>query len=421
VVHGAEALPMGEGVAPLEEGGIMSDALKAINAQVAKTQKEEMAKVGTEALPQRGLSLDQEIEMAGELRWGKKKTAAAAHPDLGESASVSAEASKAKAKAGLADAIAAAQAAMKKAQSAQHVAEISPTEVDNAAIQAEVKDEKLGEDESSKDVGEDNEVDPVDAMMSQISSSTKQDLQNTVADDQDPLDAEIDQIAVVRKRLADTSKVRRALDEAHAQMARARGAIDMIEVEEAAEPTEKKADTTEKKADTTPAAEKSMPPPARAPPGPPLPKVKEVKKEIPQPAPLGRSTPEAADPAAALAAIKAAAAAAGNVLKRTPDDPLKHLPGGFTKEQVMTEIKALEAYPMTEEEATKEFQSKQIPYDQRTFKKDKVEIVKIPEKKPDPKANPLTAPPTKPNVKAAPAPPPAPPPAVAPAAAPAAA
>ena len=152
---------------------------------------------------------------------------------------------------------------------------------------------------------------------------------------------------------------------------------------------------TEKKADTTPAAEKSMPPPQRAPPGPPLPKVKEVKKEIPQPAPLGRSTPEAADPAAALAAIKAAAAAAGNVLKRTPDDPLKHLPGGFTKEQVMTEIKALEAYPMTEEEATKEFQSKQIPYDQRTFKKDKVEIVKAPEKKPDPKANPLTAPPTR--------------------------
>lgn len=401
---------MGEGVAPLEEGGIMGDALKAINAEVAKTQKEEMAKVGTEAPPQRGLSLDQEIEMAGELRWGKKKIAAAAHPDLGESASVSAEASKAKAKAGLADAIAAAQAAMKKAQAAQHVAEISPTEVDNAEIQAEVKDEKLGEDESSKDVGEDNEVDPVDAMMSQISSSTKQDLQNTVADDQDPLDAEIDQIAVVRKRLADTSKVRRALDEAHAQMARARGAIDMIEVEEAAEPTEKKADTT-------PAAEKSMPPPQRAPPGPPLPPVKEVKKEIPQAAPLGRSTPEAADPKAALEAIKAAAAAAGNVLKRTPDDPLKHLPGGFTKEQVMTEIKALEAYPMTEEEATKEFQSKQIPYDQRTFKKKKVEVVKIPEKKPDPKKNPLTAPPTKPNVKVAPMPPPAPPPAAAPAAA----
>jgi len=395
VMCGAEALPMDESMATLAEDGSMADALMAINAQVAKSEKEEMAKSDGDAVPRRGLSLDQEIEMAGELRYGKKK-AAVAHPDLGESASVSAKASQAAAKAGLAEAIAEAQAAMKKAQAAQ----VEPTvvQVDNAEIQAEVHDDHM----DSEDMGEDNEVDPIDAMMSQIDNGMKQDFEGAEEERADPLDSEIDQIAVVRKRLAVRSKVRDALDAAQAQMEKAKGAIDMIEVEEGAEPA--------KKADTTPAADKSMPPGKRAPPGPPLPKVEEVEKEIPQAKALGRSTPSVADPAAAMAALAASRPKPQAALK--PEDALKKLPGGFSKEQVMSEIKALEAYPMTEAEAKKEFEAKQIPLSQRKFAaKPKPVVVVTKEKKPDPKKNPLTAEPVTPAVEVAAVPASAPPPA----------
>lgn len=324
----------------------MGDAIIAINAQVQREAKAAEEESG----PSSDLSLEQEIAMAGEMRVTKK---AAPKPDLGESASLESTAEEsAKQKAFVEETLKAAQASIEKLKAgtpaeekafAKAEEEASPKKAPALSTPKrapeKVSTDDLGEDDTDSD--DDEGVDPVDAMKADIQKQVHLAMKAaTMKTPEDPLSTEIDQISVIRKQVKLNYKKRMARREAKLQLGEVVHAVGLkrealLEVDE-----------------STPA----LPPQSQAPPGPPLPAVNQVNKQIQPNIPLARQTPKIGNginPAqsqvtAALEALGVPAPDPHAGEKKIPDDP------DFTKEEIAEEIKKHENYPMTNEELTHE-------------------------------------------------------------------
>jgi len=349
-VFQAEALPAAHGAAHMLSDLEMPDAemgnaIIAINSEIEKESKMAEDEVGDDS----DLSMDQEIEMAGNMR--VTKPIAPAHPDLGESASAQAGStlqamSKAQQQAFVRKQLEKAQAAIEKLKAGNPAEEAEFRKADKKAKAKVAKKEKVNDDS----IGEDDEdvvdepVDQVDAMKAMIEKQVESDVKaSQKAQPEDPLSAEIDKIATVRKtaiaRLHQKKKLRAQV---FSELADARRVLAL------------KAESLIEEGESTPA----LPPQAQAPPGPPLPDVASVKKIVQKEKPLARATPaigNGVDPApsqvnSALTALGVAPPDPNAGVEPIPEDP------DFTEEEIAAEIKKHENYPMTHAELKTEIQ-----------------------------------------------------------------
>lgn len=215
--------------------------------------------------------------------------------------------------------------------------------------------------------------DPIDAMKSAISAEIHQTtLLNTAPRAEDPLDQAIDRISSVRAQ----AKAKRGV-QAKTQSTKPESAVMLLEEFESVVPG----------AGVTGETGQTIPPSSNAPPGPPNPPVKEATAVVPDAVPLSRQSPDAPSDGvsldAALASEKGAPSTTGPADAPPPKD------GKFAQSEIDKEMKAIDAYPISRDEAINEAVKNLVPWHKRP------DAPKKPKQKgpPMPKATPAPAPP----------------------------
>lgn len=288
--------------------------------------------------------------MAGNMRVTKPK--AQAPPDLGESASTEARStmqamSKAQQQQFVREQLEKAQAAIEKLRAGNpeeeaqfRKAEEKPkAKVTLKTTKAKESDDSIGEDD---DDVVDEPVDQVDTMKAMIEKQVASDIKaSQEPKPEDPLSAEIDKIAAVRKTaIARLHQKKQLRAQVFSELAAARKTLAL------------KTESLIEEGESTPA----LPPQSQAPPGPPLPNVAQVKKNIQKEKPLARTTPKIGDGVNPAASVVSSALTALGVAAPNPTAGLDPIPKDpdFTEEEIANEIKKHQDYPMTHEELTHE-------------------------------------------------------------------
>lgn len=346
--------------------------IHAINHQVEASQRRTQKRIDKASRMQRSRSdEDQAIHKLALLRgMGKKPAAVEPSGDVGEGLSAveaamaeeQAEAKRAKVKAKVMKALRKAQASMSQAQGAQ-------------------EQHKVGDILSGQPMYSKHSDNPISDMKRLVAKTVAAGMTKAqVAAPEDPLDAAIDKITIVRNREKTKDNVRK-------QLAQAQHSMDLAESND-----EVKGSSVDSYlqvlagtfARSTPGAGSGMPAAAPAPPGPKNKPVAEVNKETPPSKPLARSTPQAPSGGSGLSsALSAAKGTKSSVsTKKVPEkaDPK------FSKEELEKAARKIQEYAMSDKDATKEGEKQNKPWDEK--KKTKSRKVSGPAMpKVDPKAS----------------------------------
>lgn len=340
VLNTPEAVPVPSEAAELVELGEspISAMVEAINHQVSSAESRARHRIDTamRVLPMNH-EIDATINKLAKLR-GIGNQQESSHHDVGEGVSaVQAAMAKAKAKAKVMRALHKAQESLAKAQ--------------------KTPSHKQGQHRIADDAN-------IEELKDLVSTSIKRDMaQAHVARPEDPLDAAIDQISVVRAREKTKAKVQH-------QLAQASESMDLAEAN----------DEPHKNMLLQLGGGSGMPAVPPAPPSPPNAPVAEVKKDIPASKPLARSTPKA--PAGGSGLDSALNSGKGKDNSSEPVPPKKD--PNISQSEMDKAIKKIAEFPMSNKEATKEGEKQTKAWDDR--KKPKSRKVAGPAMK---KANPL--------------------------------
>merc|ERR1711871_85038 len=199
-------------------------------------------------------------------------------------------------------------------------------------------------------------LDPVDEMESSISAQVKTAMQRSMEpQSESTLDKAIDHIAIVRARMTARAHIESTLAAAKHSMELAESQDEdsssiLLQVSEMApgDPGE------------------TMPPSKNAPPGPPNPKVKDVKKDVAVAVPLGRTTPNAPQDKAGLTAALGAEKASEPASRTGSGEPSPPSPDkDFSQQEIDAELKRIEQYGINRDEAISEYVKKMVPWHMR--------------------------------------------------------
>jgi hypothetical protein len=178
------------------------------------------------------------------------------------------------------------------------------------------------------------------------------------AQPQDPLDAEIDQITVVRQKEKTKAKVKQQLQEASMDLAEARGSDETLLLQE------------EESKEAAKAATPAIPAATAKAPGPPNAPIQEVKKDEKKPARIASKAPAAPkDDAGINEALKAQHKK--NQLSLAAVDPLKHDPTPYSQDEFDKEVQSIQQFPLKDEDIIAQAKAARVPWSQRKDKSEK--------------------------------------------------
>jgi len=289
-----------------------------------------------------GLSLDDDIEKAAELR---ERGTVDSHQDIGEGNEIT-QGSTSRSQAARAAAMRALKTAQASLNKAQGMNSNAPTAAIEKLSNTKVADAKGTPKTGTPEFDGYQPEDPVDEMKSLIDSQVKSaERMATEQPPEDPLDKAIDQIKVVRAREKVKAQVR-------SNLANAKYLANI----------ERNAETFLQESESAPGDPgQTLPQSKVAPPGPPNAPVKEVEEQAPAKLALGRSTVVAPPPGAGLDTALRSQSAPLETEKPVPPAIGKD----FSMAEIDEEVKSIDAYPISRDEAINEAVGKLVPWHQR--------------------------------------------------------